>query len=361
MVVLQTVLIYLILILVLYLAGKLAEQRNNLGYIVGAVFFYAIIFGLRSGVGVDFWGYKEWFDYSAAGFGAYKNMEPGFNLLINICVKAGLPFSFFLGLIAFGQLLLIYLAIKPYKSVYSMLALTFMLGCVWLTYANGLRQQIAFCIFAYSLHFISQKSWIKYYICVLVACTFHTSAILLVIFYPLFAFRQEWFKNRFLQFILLTIALLLSSKSLVTSLVEPVEQIADVIGYGHYFDSEHSQFSHEIEIGLGFVINLLLVIYLIYNSTIVKTYYKSAFINNIYDLFMVGVLWQYVFIDSMLLSRINYYMLGFQYIWGALSLTALARTNRNQYYIILGLYILVFIATLYRMNENAALFMFNWQ
>lgn len=361
MAVLQTVLIYLILILVLYLASRLAEQRNNFIYIVGAVFFYAIIFGLRSGVGVDFWGYKEWFDYSAAGFGAYKNMEPGFNLLINLCVKFGLPFSFFLGFIAFCQLLLIYWAIKPYKSVYSMLALTFMLGCIWLTYANGLRQQLAFCIFAYSLHFISQKSWIKYYLCVLAACTFHTSAVLLVIFYPMFVFQSEWFKRRLIQFLLLVFALVLSSKSLVTSLVEPVEQFADVLGYGHYFEMDDTQLSREIKVGVGFFINLILAICLIYNSNLVKHYYNNTFINYIYDLFFIGILWQYIFIDSMLFSRINYYMLGFQYIWGALSLTALARTNRNQYYIILGLYILVFIATLYRMNENTALFMFNWQ
>mgnify|MGYP003548342219 CR=1 FL=1 len=132
MAVLQTVLIYLILILVLYLASRLAEQRNNFIYIVGAVFFYAIIFGLRSGVGVDFWGYKEWFDYSAAGFGAYKNMEPGFNLLINLCVKFGLPFSFFLGFIAFCQLLLIYLAIKLFNvglNVYARVYLAHL--CKW--------------------------------------------------------------------------------------------------------------------------------------------------------------------------------------------------------------------------------------
>lgn len=359
--VLQTILIYVTLIILLYLASKLAEQSNNFIYIVGAIILYATIFGLRSGVGVDFWGYKEWFDYSAAGFGAYKNMEPGFNLLINICVKVGLPFSFFLGLIAFGQLLLIYLAIKPYKSVYSMLALTFMLGCVWLTYANGLRQQIAFCIFAYSLHFIFQKSWSKYYLSVLVACTFHTSALLLVIFYPLFSIRQEWFKHRSIQFILLASALILSSRSFVTNLIEPIEQFANVLGYGHYFDMDDSQWSREINIGLGFFINLILAICLIYNSASVKKYYNNSFVNNIYDLFFVGILWQYVFIDSMLLGRINYYMLGFQYIWGAFSLAALSKVNRNQYYIILGLYILVFIATLYRMNENTALFMFNWQ
>lgn len=359
--VIQTLLIYLLLILVLYLASKSAEQNNEFFIIVVAVLFYAIIFGLRSGVGVDFWGYKEWFDYSAAGFGAYKNMEPGFNLLINLCVRLGLSFSFFLGLIAFCQLLLIYMAVKPYKSVYSMLALTFMLGCVWLTYANGLRQQLAFCIFAYSLHFISQKSGIKYYLCVLIACTFHTSALLLVIFYPIFTFRQEWFRHRSIQFTLLMFALILSSMSLVTSLIDPVEQLANVLGYGHYFDMDDSQLSHEINIGIGFFINLILTICLIYNSASVKKYYNNSFVNNIYDLFFIGVIWQYVFIDSMLMSRINYYMLGFQYIWGALSLTVLAKTNRNQYYIILGLYILVFIAVLYRMNENTALFMFNWQ
>ena len=359
--VIQTLLVYFFITVILYWGSKTAERRNEFMPVVIAVLAYSIFFGLRSGVGVDFWGYKEWFDFSAAGFGSYKDMEPGFNMLINFCVECGLPFPVFLTIIAFCQLLLVYLSIKPYKPVYPMLALTFMLGCVWLTYANGLRQQLAFCVFAYSLQFISQKSWVKYYIGVLIACSFHTSAVLLVIFYPLFAFSQEWFKRIPIQLLLLSIALVLSSMSLVTDLIEPVEQLADVMGYGHYFDSEHSQFSHEVKIGIGFFINLFLVVFLIYNSNVVKKFYNHSFVNIIYDLFMIGVLWQYIFIDSMLFGRINYYMLGFQYIWGAFSLFALSKMRRNQYYIILGLYLLVFIATLYRMNDNTALFMFYWQ
>ena len=359
--VIQTILIYLILTIVLYFASKSAEQNNKFLPIVGAIFLYAVIFGLRTGVGVDFWGYKEWYDIAVAGFDVNSDTEVGFNLLIKTCVNLGLPFSVFLFNVAFIQLLLVYLSVKPYKPAYSMLALTFMLGCIWLTYANGLRQQIAFCIFAYSIQFIADRSIIKHYLCILIACLFHSSAILLVIFYPLFLLRAEFFHKLSIQYILLGISLMLSTMSIVSNIVVPLEQFAEVLGYGYYFDNKEIEFSEDVHIGLGFFINLLLAIFIIYNSNFVKGYYKHPFVSIIYDLLFIGIIWQYVFIDSHLFSRINYYLLGFQYIFAALSLAALRKTRPYQYYIILGLYILIFIATLYRMKDNTALFVFNWQ
>ena len=356
----QTLIVYISLSIILYFAAKRSESVG-FNHLIIALAIYAVIFGLRLGVGVDFWGYKQWYDSAYAGLGVNDSLEPGFNLLIKLCVALGMPFSVFLTIVAFMQIYLIFLSIKSYKSVYPMLALTFMLGCVWLTYANGLRQQLAFCIFAYSIQFISNKSFLKYYICVLLAFTFHSSAILLIPFYLLFYLRMEWFKNIGIQVCLLIIALIASTMSLVTNLVEPVEQFAELLGYGYYFNNSQYEFASEVHIGIGYFINLFVVLLLIFNSNYVKCFYDNSFIKIIYDLFFIGVLWHYIFIDSQLFSRINYYFYGFQYIFAALSMVALRQKRHVCFYLLIILYILIFIATLYRMSENTALFVFNWQ
>ena len=356
----QTLIVYISLSIILYFASKRAESAG-LNQLIIAMVVYAVIFGLRLGVGVDFWGYKQWYDLAYAGLGVNDNSELGFNLLIKICVALGMPFSVFLTIIAFMQIYLIFLSIKPYKSVYPMLALTFMLGCIWLTYANGLRQQLAFCIFAYSIQFISNKSLLKHYACIILACAFHSSAILLVPFYLLFYLRIEWFKNIGIQLVLFVIALIASTMSIVTNLVEPVEQFAELLGYGYYFNNSKYEFATEVHIGIGYFINLFVVLIIIVNSNYVKRFYDNSFIRIIYDLFFIGVLWHYIFIDSQLFSRINYYFYGFQYIFAAFSLVALRQKRRVCFYLLLILYILIFIATLYRMSENTSLFVFNWQ
>lgn len=358
--VLQTLLLYILLTVLLYIAAKQSFQRNTFVFVAAAVFCYAVIFGLRSGVGVDFWGYKGWYNDAMLGLNTYDHIEPGFKFLLNASAALRLPFSFFLFLIAFLQLILVFAALSKFKSVYKALAITFMLGCVWLTYANGLRQQLAFCIFAYSLQFVADRKLFKYFICVVLASLFHTSAVILVLIYPLFAFKEDYFKRIWVQFGLLTAALVISQYSLASDAMRSLEGLGKLLGYDVYFKEEF-ELTEKVRIGLGFYINLLIDIVLVFTSTKVKKFYNNRYVMILYSLFFIGVLWYYVFLDSLLLQRINYYFIGFKYIYAAFAINALVKSRDLKYLVICLLYFAVFVATMYRMEDNTALFMFNWQ
>lgn len=360
--VLQTILVYVFLLIILYLLASAADKNNNFSFILLGVFIYAIIFGLRSGVGVDFWGYKEWYDELKLWGSDVSEFEIGFTGLGMLCVNLHLSSAFFFGLIAFLQLFLIFAAVKPYSGSYRMLVLTFMLGCIWLSYANGLRQQLAFCIFAYSIQFIDNKSLGKYCISVILAALCHTSAILLLIVYPLCQLKTEWFHRVVVQCILLAAALILSNLSVVTKLVEHIDDFAIYLGYGVYFESDEFEFTKEVSIGIGFFVNLMLNLFLLINSNVVKRYYNSHYVNIIYDLYFIGIILKYIFINSQLFSRLNYYFMGFEFIFASFAIyTFMKNKQTSKFLVLLGLYVLIFIATLYRMQSNTSLFLFYWQ
>ncbi len=357
---LQTLLIYILLTVLLYVAAKQSVQRNTFVFVAAAVFCYALIFGLRSGVGVDFWGYQGWYNDAILGLNTYDHIEPGFKFLLNTSASLRLPFSFFLFLIAFMQLILVFASVRKFKSVYKALAITFMLGCVWLTYANGLRQQLAFCVFAYSLQFVADRKMLKYYIGVGVASLFHTSAVILVLIYPLFALKEDYFKRVWVQFVLLAVALAVSQLSLASGAMRSLDGLGKLLGYDVYFKEEF-ELTEKVRIGIGFFINLLIDVVFIFTSTKVKAFYNTRYVMILYSLFFIGVLWYYVFLDSLLLQRINYYFIGFKYIYAAFAINALVKCRDIKYLVIYLLYFAVFAATMYRMEDNTALFMFNWQ
>lgn len=358
--VIQTLAIYVFITLLLYIAARYSEEKNTFFFITAAVAIYAVIFGLRSGVGMDFWSYKRWYDDALLGVTGYDHIEPGFRLMMSACASVRLPFSFFLGLVAFLQLILIFLSVRKFKESYPFLALVFMLGGIWLSYANGLRQQLAFCIFAYSIQFIADRKWFRYYICIVVAMLFHTSAVILVPLYPFYVFRDSWFRRPGVQFALLFAVLLVSGSSVARYVSVYVDTIAGYLGYDIYFNDDF-ELTHTVSRGLGYWINLSLSICLISFGKEVKEYYDNRLVSIMYDLFYFGVLWRYLFIDSLIFSRVNYYFSGFEYIYAALALAALWPKANMKKVVLLSLYGMVFIAIMFRMRTNTAFFMFNWQ
>ena len=118
----------------------------------------------------------------------------------------------------------------------------------------------------------------------------------------------------------------------------------------------------ETEWGIGAFVILFINIFLIFWSNKIKGYYNSKFLTYSYNLFFIGVLWTYVFNNSSIFSRINYYFIGFQYIIAAYTLMYLIRTKKKQASIIMIiLYLLLFVGYMYKMETNTTMFLFNWQ
>lgn len=223
--------------------------------VILAITIYSIFFGLRYGVGMDYFAYMENYEYPDT----ITYSEPGFLLILRFLSSLRLPVQYFFGIIAFAQLFLIYISLKKEKEIYPFLAFSFMGGCVWLAFANGLRQELAFCLFTYSLKFIDNNQFYLYALTILLCATLHTSAIILILLYPFLYKKQNWFKNIKWQIVLLIVALGVMNINITSSFFSKIESLFAITNYRYYLSDDYSDLIfNESRIGVGFFINLII-------------------------------------------------------------------------------------------------------
>ncbi len=356
----QTLIVYLSLAFIFIFFCNKAKNYKNWVLVLIPIILYAIIMGLRYKVGADYYQYLNMY---LDPYFITERIEPGFQLILSTLRNLGFHYSVFFGTIAFLQLYFIYRAIKQYPDLYGFLAFTFMFGCVWYSYANGLRQQLAFCIFVFSLKFILEKKWIWYYIFIGLAYTMHKSAIVLTLIYPLFLLKKNWFSNIKVQLILLIGALFLMTLNVVHTIIQKFDNIITLLGYDTYLEGNTDEMiSHNVDIGIGFFVLLSINIILIIYSNKTKEYFRHTWLPYAYNLYYIGVLWQYVFITSQLFNRINYYLYGFQYIIAAFTLAYFWNTKQKKiFWILTGLHLLLFIGYISNIESSSIGYIFYWQ
>lgn len=353
----QTIIVYLSLFICMVGLSKYAQKTHKWIPIIIALILYSIIFGVRYGVGTDFFSYLNYFKNPSL---INENVEGGFVFLIKLLSSQGVHYSFFYGIVAFIQIYFIYKSIQKYEYAFASLTFVFMFGAFWLTFANGLRQILAFCILVYAITYLVRGKWLQYIILGGLALLFHKSAIIPLIIYPIFCIKKLYLNNTFWQIIGLVLALVLMNVNIVSLVLNNVEKIVYALGYEFYLEND-SEFSEETGYGLGFFITLFSYIILIVNSKGMKQMYKDTWIPYAYNLFYIGVILKYIFISSQLFSRINYYFIYFELFVGAFTLLYLWRKKRNLCYVLAGLYVLTFAANMYRMDINDAMYFFFWQ
>lgn len=363
---LQTILVYSLLFFVMYVLCYYASKQNKWWAVVVALIIYSIIFGLRYGVGVDFFGYLniyEKFRLSGGDILLREDFEEGFLFIIKQLGYRNIHYGWFFGIIAFLQIFLVFYSVKKDKYIYPFLVITFFLGCSWLNFANGLRQILVMCLFFVSLRYATNKQFIWYYLFLCLAVLFHTSAIVLFLIYPLLWFKEEWFSNIKLQMFLLVLSLCLMRFDIILYLVDYIERGAILLGYDSFFEKRYADrvLREHISLGIGFYINLFIDIICIIFSTEVKHWFRHRFIVYIYNLYFVGTLLFYIFINSAIIGRLNYYFYGFRFLFAAYVLYYLFYKRREFFYILLALFFLTYVAVLYRAESNTAMYLFNWQ
>ena len=358
---LQTIVVYTTLTIVFYSFAKAGKKYNSFGLLITGLLVYTFVFAVRKGVGTDFFTYQHWYNGDS-----FHEIEVGFQLLMDTLNQFGMPSEVFFGVVAFLQLFFILLAFRRYPEIWPMLVLAFMLSGQWHQYANGLRQWLAFSLFVYSLRFIKESNVVKYYVCIAIASTVHTSALLLVVMYPIFIFKIEWFKSVWGQFLLLVlvVAVALGQMDAINLTLKKIDVLITLLGYDNYVDNWMYMEYMETDVTFGFGVVYLLSRqgFVIYLSNRVKRHINSPFISMIYDLCFFGFLWRWIFVSSMILGRINYYFLGFEFIMEALILYILSlRKKKYLFWIFLCICTVQYFLTLLDMHDNHSLYIFTWQ
>lgn len=363
---LQTLFVYCTLILVMMYLSYIAREKEQWRYIVLALGLYAIVFGMRYRVGVDFDMYLH--NYEAlvntnGKWGGDEHFEWGFSMLTLMISSLGLHYIFFFGIIAFLQLYCTFKAFKEEYPLYPYLIFTFMIGAQWLTYSNGLRQIMSVALWIWSIKYIVEKKFWKHYLLLILAILMHTSSLILIFFYPIFRFRPYYFKHIWVQFLLLCISLVVMQINIIQSLFSSVENLITLAGYEIYSTHDDMQdlVETKVPIGLGFFVTLLLNVLLLAFSNKVKDHFKSPYYNIIHDLFVFGVFLKYIFINSNLFSRFNYFFINVTFIVAAYTLKYAHAQCKWLYWSLIGLYLLTFVAIISKAEDNTALWVFFWQ
>lgn len=364
----QSIVVYAFVIWVLYYLSKQSARTNNYSYVCFALLLYSIIFGLRYGVGIDTMAYvadyEEIVKFGENAERAAKSYETGFWYLSLLCAKLNFPSELYLGIIAFIQLFFSVLAFKNQKGILPYIFLVFMLSCCFLSYNNGLRQVLATSLWLYSLKFAVEKKVLRHYSLIFLAFLFHKSALFLVVFYPLINLtRLEWFRKIKTQYIILGASIALMTSKVFVSCYDQIELLAGLTGYSNYFESNDFSLTSENNgsYGLGFFLLLFLNVLIISKSKGVKEGLNTPYITKLYDFFFIGICLSYVFDGSLLLARINNYFYNSSFIIGGCTLYFLLKSKSKSFYLLLAIYVLLFLGTLYRGRENSMYFVFSGQ
>lgn len=363
---LQTVIIYLTLFGIMFFLSKKAVRYKSWKYIIGILLIYSVIFGIRYGVGMDFLVYLE--SYESKGVSKYSYVdlyEPGFMAIIKIFSFLNLHFSFFFGFVAFLQLYYVFKTFRYNFELYPYLVYTFMIGCVWLDFSNGLRQILALCFFIYSLSLLDKKHWlITSFIYILLAASMHKSAILLIILCVLLHKKDIWFNNLKIQFVAFVLAFIIGNIGFVQQVIEQFDVVLSYMQYDHYLERTdlEDMVEKKVSKGIGFYGILITDIILVACSNSVKRYfYYNPYFKRIYNLYFIGVLIRYAFLTSLLIQRVNYYFYFFKFVIAAHTLLYAKKHNKLIFVALIFLYLLLFIGTLSSMEINTSLYKFFWQ
>lgn len=380
----ESVFVYSLLTVVMVICGYFASQREPAynGYsgvftknshflrpeIIICILAFALVFGCRYNVGIDYPKYR--YHYI---FGTGERYEFLFSALSDICSYIGFHYAFFFALCAFCQIYMLLYALRRYRFIFPYLLFFLIFGYYYMSMMNVIRQQIAAMIFLCSLEFIEKKQIVWYYLCVLLAVGFHSSAIVLVVFYPLLCYRQDWFTNLPLQLVLLAIAVYFSFRYdlIVTWVERPFRFFTSLLGYDRYSagiltnERLNSIAQFGANTGYGMIVSLLKVLPIIIFSKDLKAYYNSSLFNMFYTLFFIRVLADYFFGSSIILNRpfvyvsnINLVVLAF-FVYYCFRSKSIIKKLCAVFLILLNMFMFLYILSNGSMNTSE--FHFFWE
>lgn len=366
---LLSIVIYGFLLVIMSSLAHKADIKNKKDiYIFGASLIYAIVFGLRFGVGRDHPSYLN--NYLAYLKGTpVDNDEFGFAFLQELFSGLNLHPIVFFGFISFVEIFIFYSVLKNNRKYPLLLPFTilYILSAAWLPFSSGLRQALAFCFFMLALNYTNVKGLLKYFILVFIAFSLHKSAAVLVIFYPIFLIKKEWFRRPIIELLLYGVAVVCMVshvfESLLFSLDTQFAAAATFLNYDNYLEGDLAELIYQKDdgIGLGQLIYISLYAIFIAYSGKVKRYFNDDYLSKSYDLFFIGSLMKSLFNGSNLFSRFTWYFEYFYLIVGAYILVYLYKYYKRWFYCALLLVSLIFAAILYRGDENSSYYYFYWE
>ena len=174
-----TYIILFFLLIVLWLLSLLTNKYNC--KVFATIIVFAVI-GLRGvTVGADTLVYKNLYESNYI----WGSNEFGYTWLTRVCNEAGISFSFFLVIAAVFCAICFYMFVSKYSEDYIYSLIIFVGLGNFTMFMTGLRQTIAISMITLALLAMMKNKWYFFFPLVLLASTFHYSAIVILPIYLL--------------------------------------------------------------------------------------------------------------------------------------------------------------------------------
>lgn len=306
------------------------------------IIIFTIVFGLRYNVGIDYDNYLQLYKY-----GDFERLEFIFRGISVFCFNNNVHVVFYFSIWAFLQIYIFLSSFKNENFLYPALIFILFFGQYFLLWMNVIRQDIAACIFIFSITYIIDKKLFRYLLCIILAFGFHKTAILLLPLYFVFSRKQGYFNSISIQLALYIVAVIigLSSSNIMTFFDSVLQPFLSILGYeGYDYGGIESSFQ-QVSIGTTFLVSFLIDIVLICYNKKIKSFFNNSRLLCFYDLYFIGVVLTSVFAQSFILLRPVRYFRFFEMIISAYLVYYLYKKNKLLMMIfIILLYTLLYIA-----------------
>jgi transmembrane protein EpsG len=204
----------------------------NLIFTLGVILSLFLVSGLRTNIG-DTYFYKHAYEVNDFSWDQISNQQNvGFWLFQKVLKSfSGDPQILILTSAIITNILIILIFYK-YSRMFDLSIYVYITGGLYLVSMNGIRQVMTAAIIFTATKFLIDGNWVKYFLVVIFASTFHESALILIPIY-FFVRYKAWSKA---TFILLLFAILIvigfnQFSSILFSAIEDTQ-------YGHYQNFE---------------------------------------------------------------------------------------------------------------------------
>jgi transmembrane protein EpsG len=285
---------WIVIIIVIYVISFITYRHQSLQKVPWILLF--VVSAFRYNVGTDYVNYYHLFLYKD---GMFEYKEWGYTNLVNLLSGLGFNPQIMFFLFSLVTILLFYKSFKYFfkeNDSLFMLATLLFIPLFYFYTLNGIRQSLAVAIFFYSIRFIIDKSYFKYFLLIVIAMLFHKSAIVLI---PLYFFSTIKLTKYKLIVIYLVIVFLL--------LFNPLIYIVDIyvqnkLPLYFYFNDEF--FSQGVS-GFGKVIAIINVFLVLLLSFFLNK--KNPLENIVFNLIIIFVVIKLFALDIQIIDRLSLY------------------------------------------------------
>ena len=273
------------------------------------ILVFCLFAALRFNVGVDCESYRDdFYDLLQKG----KTDREGYELGYLLTIKFSLLFTntsyLFFAILSFFQISLLYYAMRKESYLLIFFGITIILSETFHSLMNGVRQNIAACIFVAMIPLIlNKKYWIWIVPTMFTATLFHKSAIFILALSVIGYYCKEKLLNPLIQLIIVAVCFLLMDK-IDNLLLQPLYDLGLYAGYEEGAIENYADYeSFNKNFGLRSSLYLLIYIIIILYSNKMKEFFNSEKFNTIYNLFFIGICLFLLFYNNFTINRILYY------------------------------------------------------